>query len=214
MGELLILRNSASRVVAVREKVSMGRHREFDPQQVLGVAMQVFWERGYADTSMRDVMEAAGVAHAGMYAEFGSKRELYERVLNHYDDRFGRRALGLLEESGSDLDTVKIFFETIGKGIESGLLKNGCLMGNTVVEFGGDSNEVAISRKFFERMEHAFEGALVRAKDKGQLSGGENATELAYYLTSSFYGIMTMVRARVKKVRIKLVLKRVVAAVT
>jgi AcrR family transcriptional regulator len=50
-------------------------------QQLLGVAVRVFAERGYHTTSMNDVAEAAGVTKPVLYQHFASKRELYRELL-------------------------------------------------------------------------------------------------------------------------------------
>ena len=53
----------------------MPRVREFDPDVALEKAIQLFWHKGYAETSMRDLVAHTGVAHAGLYSAFGSKRK-------------------------------------------------------------------------------------------------------------------------------------------
>jgi AcrR family transcriptional regulator len=50
-------------------------------RQLLDVALQVFAERGFHDTSMNDVAEAAGVTKPVLYQHFRSKRELFGELL-------------------------------------------------------------------------------------------------------------------------------------
>jgi AcrR family transcriptional regulator len=50
-------------------------------QQLLGVALQVFGERGFHPASMNEVAEAAGVTKPVLYQHFRSKRDLYREVL-------------------------------------------------------------------------------------------------------------------------------------
>ena len=52
----------------------MARVREFDPKEALAKALDLFWRKGYAETTMRDVVAYTGVAHAGLYSAFGSKQ--------------------------------------------------------------------------------------------------------------------------------------------
>ena len=56
-------------------------------RQLLDVALEVFAENGYHETSMEEVAEAAGVTKPVLYQHFGSKRELYLELL---DDVGGR----------------------------------------------------------------------------------------------------------------------------
>jgi AcrR family transcriptional regulator len=73
-----------------------GRPRTFDPDTVLRKALDLFWERGYEGTSLSDLAEAMGIASASIYACFGSKEELFRKVMALYGTTSGeppRRAL-------------------------------------------------------------------------------------------------------------------------
>jgi AcrR family transcriptional regulator len=64
--------------------MTVGRPREFDPDQVEDAAMKLFWERGFDGVSISDVTAATGVNRRSIYAEFGSKEHLFERALRRY----------------------------------------------------------------------------------------------------------------------------------
>lgn len=49
--------------------------------QLLEVALRVFAERGFHDTSMNDIADAAGVTKPVLYQHFASKRELFTELL-------------------------------------------------------------------------------------------------------------------------------------
>lgn len=73
-----------------------GRPRTFDPDTVLRQALDLFWERGYEGTSLNDLAEAMGIASASIYACFGSKENLFRKVMALYGATSGeppRRAL-------------------------------------------------------------------------------------------------------------------------
>ncbi len=46
--------------------------------------MKLFWERGFEGVSISDVTDATGVNRRGIYAEFGSKEQLFERAKRRY----------------------------------------------------------------------------------------------------------------------------------
>lgn len=76
-----------------------GRPRSFDETDVLDIAKDLFWERGYEATSIKDLTEAMGMTPPSLYAAFGSKEALYGRVLDRYVETFGHRLIeGLFEE--------------------------------------------------------------------------------------------------------------------
>ena len=62
------------------------REREFDRQEALVSAMNLFWRKGYNDTSVQDLVEETGVARSGLYGEFGDKHELFLAALDQYQD--------------------------------------------------------------------------------------------------------------------------------
>jgi AcrR family transcriptional regulator len=73
-----------------------GRPRTFDPDTALRTALDLFWERGYEGTSLNDLAQAMGIASASIYACFGSKEDLFRRVMALYGTTSGappRRAL-------------------------------------------------------------------------------------------------------------------------
>src|SRR4051812_20896747 len=73
-----------------------GRPRTFDPDTALRQALDLFWERGYEGTSLNDLAEAMGIASASIYACFGSKADLFRKVMARYGTTSGeppRRAL-------------------------------------------------------------------------------------------------------------------------
>jgi AcrR family transcriptional regulator len=73
-----------------------GRPRTFDPDTALRQALDVFWERGYEGTSLGDLAQAMGIASASIYACFGSKEDLFRKVMALYGTTSGeppRRAL-------------------------------------------------------------------------------------------------------------------------
>ena len=64
--------------------------KSFDEDAVLGRAMEAFWARGYAGTSMRDLVARMGVGRASIYATYGNKRSLFIKALKRYDSRHRR----------------------------------------------------------------------------------------------------------------------------
>jgi AcrR family transcriptional regulator len=66
----------------------MGRHKEFDVEKTLDKALNVFWKKGFADTSMTDLEEATGLKKPSLYLAFGDKDAVFIASLNRYLDAF------------------------------------------------------------------------------------------------------------------------------
>lgn len=72
----------------------MGRTKLYDRDSVLDAAMLMFWQRGFANTSLQELERVTGVNKSGLYAEFDGKDDLYLSSLRHYIAR--RAGEGLL----------------------------------------------------------------------------------------------------------------------
>ena len=52
--------------------------------RIVGVAMQLFWEKGYASTSIADILKAANANSGSLYHFFPGKQDLLIAVLDMY----------------------------------------------------------------------------------------------------------------------------------
>ena len=59
----------------------MGRPRNFNEDDVIDCAASVFGRLGYTACSIDDLVEATGLQRGSLYKVFGSKRGLFEKVL-------------------------------------------------------------------------------------------------------------------------------------
>ena len=75
-----------------------GRPRTFDPDAALRTALDLFWERGYEGTSLNDLAQAMGIASASIYACFGSKEDLFRKVMALYGRTSGAPPRAALRE--------------------------------------------------------------------------------------------------------------------
>ena len=67
-----------------RRRQTMARPKEFDPETAAQEAMEAFWERGYAATSVNDLLEEMGLNRGSLYGTFGDKKQLFLAALEKY----------------------------------------------------------------------------------------------------------------------------------
>jgi AcrR family transcriptional regulator len=73
--------------------MAIGRPKNFNREEVMEKSIPVFWEHGFADTSLADLETATGVNRSGLYAEFRDKEELFLASLEHYIETSGLKEM-------------------------------------------------------------------------------------------------------------------------
>jgi TetR/AcrR family transcriptional regulator, transcriptional repressor for nem operon len=148
-----------------------GRPRGFDEDQVLDLAMMVFWKRGYEATGLADLEQATGLGRQSLYGAFGDKRALFLRVVERYFAHVLKpHVVDVLDAPGSARANVERIFEQ-WEGIAKTPDFHGCLVGNSVPEFGAKDAEMSdLLRRKLELLEAAFIRALVRAQQAGEVN--------------------------------------------
>jgi AcrR family transcriptional regulator len=63
-----------------------GRPREFDRDQALARAIEVFWSKGYEAASLADLTRAMGINPPSLYAAFGDKENLFIEAVHRYHE--------------------------------------------------------------------------------------------------------------------------------
>ncbi len=166
----------------------MARPREFDPQATLQTAIEVFWEKGYFDGSVDEVVKRSGVAKYGIYGTFGTKRELFLRVLDQYGKDRRHDMLKPIYQPDASLPEIRKFFKEAPKRVmHKDSKRRGCLLCNTGVEIGAEDTEVrSIINGFFAEQADVLEACLARAIENDELSADTNIRRLAKFLTKEF----------------------------
>ncbi|WP_449398631.1 TetR/AcrR family transcriptional regulator [Chryseobacterium wanjuense] len=62
----------------------MARNIEFNEEVAIQKAMEVFWEKGYYATSMRDLTDAMKINSSSLYNTIGDKHQLFLKCIDHY----------------------------------------------------------------------------------------------------------------------------------
>src|SRR3990167_454326 len=78
--------------------------------EILDKTMYVFWERGYFNTSVDDLVVATGFNKSAIYKYFGGKHELFIAMLKRYRDVVTPRLTTPLKETHRGLQAIDNFF--------------------------------------------------------------------------------------------------------
>jgi TetR/AcrR family transcriptional repressor of nem operon len=175
----------------------MARPREFDVDNALERAMQVFWAKGYEAASLEDLCGATGLGRSSLYAAFTDKRQLYIDALRHYQDRAVARVEKALDGSAPIRRQLARFLDDTVASIVSGTGRRGCLIGNAAAEVPHDDPEVAqIVRDGIQKHEDVFAAALQRAQERREIAASKDVRSLARFIVASFHGLRLVGKAR------------------
>jgi len=171
-----------------------GRPRSFDDNQVVNGAKDVFWQQGYAATSMRDLKQTLGVLPGSLYGAFGDKHALFLRALQVYADD-GRGVAASLVADGPVLPRLRELLTDVlsAARIAPG---RGCMLGNTAAEVLPDDDVVGkVIRSAFRELESAIEHALRLSQQAGETREDVDCGAQARLLVALMQGLHVVARA-------------------
>lgn len=174
-----------------------GRPRAYDPEAALKAARDVFWVKGYAATSLDDIVEATGMNRPSLYAAFGDKEAIYLTALKMQGE-------GLVQAvaAATALDIklkafVDLFF---GRCIDSYLAgakgPRGCfLVGTALTESLVREDVGAVVRDAFARVEDLIEQRMRSGKKAGELAKSADTRALAMLMSSTMHELSMLARS-------------------
>lgn len=175
----------------------MARTPGYERSTVVAQAMGVFWERGYARTSISHLTAATGLKPGSLYAAFGSKKGVFLEVLDEYNRDFLRRIRALGRSDESALTALKRLLDDIVDDTLSGRDRRGCLSVNALLELARHEPDIA------ERIEahnasvrRAFADVIERGRREGEISAGRDPESTAAFLVNNIWGMRIMCRGR------------------
>lgn len=137
-----------------------GRPRAFSHDDALRAAVSLFWEHGYAATSLDDLLAAMNIARSSFYATWGSKHAVLMAALRLYTDELHARALAASESTGDARRALAAVMDVLSCSERPA---HGCLFVNTVTELAATDDAVrALAQEHMARIDRLV-AALLRA---------------------------------------------------
>ena len=175
--------------------IFMARPREFEIDEALDAAMELFWEKGYETTSVADLTERLGIGRASLYAAFGDKHELYLRALDRYVKTRDPDPVELLSRPGPVLPAVRALIRAYAEESAADAKRRGCMIVNAATErLPGDA---AVGRRVeaaWNALETALVSALLRARAHGELAPDRDPRALARFILVLLQGMRVVAK--------------------
>ncbi|MDF2153378.1 TetR/AcrR family transcriptional regulator [Vibrio sp. CAU 1672] len=172
----------------------MARKPNFDREEKLLLAMELFWRKGFARTSISDLTEELNINRFSLYNTYGDKQQLYYEALDTYLKKVSLPSLIPLEQEGASLGEVEAFLNAFAnKQIQN---THGCFIQNALVEHAGDDTDVLRKGHFlFNHLLETIGDALANAQQQGLVTTRLSSMDLAKLILSQIQGMRMLGKA-------------------
>ena len=166
--------------------------RQFDEQEVIAIALDVFWRKGLHDATMQDLAAATGVQRGSLYNAYGDKEAIFLRAFDKYAGQFLETASNALAQ-GHAAARLQNFLDLIIVNMTSGSPPRGCLTTRTALDAAISSK--AVRRRvqgLLSRLEQLISTAISSAPNRLL---AVDANRLARVVVTFTRGLAVMERA-------------------
>lgn len=182
----------------------MPRIKLFDENEVLTKAMNLFWKKGYAATSIQDLVSHLGINRASIYATYGDKEQLFKKSFQYYTKKNIEALTNFLESRPNIKEGFKELFDnSIAESIKD-KDKKGCFVVNTTTELIPNNNSFTVA---IENNKHLFEQIfyqyLKKGKENGQLTTTQDLKALAALLFILYNGLKVVSKIQSNEYELK-----------
>lgn len=189
-----------------RGKKKIARTKAFDREKALIQAMRLFWRKGYAATSVEDLITTLHLSRSSLYDTFGDKRTLFLEALKLYSERVLGATARTLDEAPSPITGIqKVFDDLIASaGSETGAL--GCFMVNSVAELVPYDPEVTeIAAAYGASLQGLLTTVLKAARSQNLVTKKQTPEQFSAYLFNMIQGIRVLIKSGATREQVQVI---------
>lgn len=171
----------------------MARPREFDPDVAMEKAMALFWDVGYEEASLAELLSAMEITKGSFYKAFQDKQSVYLAALDRYNDHVISGTVAFLGDptAGAGRERILGLFKKVADEVQANGDRLGCFLCNAMIDRAAGGGE---AEKKLQAMTHRLEGGFRRALvDDGFDDADARAS--ARGLLSAYFGLRVLGRA-------------------
>ena len=165
--------------------------RQFDREEALATAMELFWRHGYEATSMAMLLKAMGLTAPSLYAAFGNKEKLFAEAVEHYARNFGSKVIAPLSAPISAREAMEQVLLIAASRTDAAKTPPGCFISFGAVNSADHkSAPVTLLRSMRAAMARRLRDRFQKAVETGELPSSVDTARLARFYYAVFGGIM------------------------
>ena len=171
----------------------MSKQAKFNRDDVIKKAKDLYWEKGYHATSMRNLQDVVDMRPGSIYAAFGSKENLFNEALNCYAQESTEYIASCVSQEKTALDGLKYFLRSITTCNKSTTPSGMCMIVKSIAELTQNDHPDLLSNatQILGRIEELFSKIFQQAINNGEISATKNPAELARYFQIQLIGLRT-----------------------
>lgn len=174
----------------------MARPKEFEEVDVLEKAMYLFWQKGYYQASIQDLVDTMGINRASLYGAFADKHNLYMKALERYRQQDVSEILLLFNRNLPAKQFFEALFDNVIVGLTDDPNRKGCFITNATLEMLPDDQEVqALVSTNISFLQEIFIEILNNSLEVNELNNKILPVETANFLISQIYGLRMIGKA-------------------
>ena len=168
----------------------MARTKDFDEDEVLKKAVNLFWLKGYNATSMQDLVDGLGISRSSLYDTYGDKHTLFIKALETYQRENSGPICNIVNSDLPAKEAVRKLLAMIIGELVSDQNHKGCFMVNAEVEVAPHDPEVSkLICANDQQIEDALYLLIKKGQEKGEVKSTEDARALARFTFNTVKGI-------------------------
>ena len=165
----------------------MPRKPQYDKDDLINRARDLFWARGWAGTSLKDLEAELKLKPGSFYAAFGSKDALFELALERYASD-GKVRLNTLADAQGALGALKTYPRFVIDNPDAPA--KACMMTKTLLELQAQNHPLAdVANENLRHMEQVFAELFKRAQEAGDIGPSYDPAILARRYQSDLLGL-------------------------
>ena len=166
-------------------------------EEVLDKAMYLFWEKGYFNTSIDELIDSTGFNRRAIYHYFGGKRDLFLAMLKRYRQEVTPIFTAPLRNKTNGLSAIEDFFDQF-TNLNQSTMPGGCFLIATAADIPSHDIEIAgFIQEFVNELSYLFTNCLASAAENTQLGTLTDIKVIADFLVVNVFGLMALHRAGV-----------------
>lgn len=166
--------------------------------EVLDKTMQLFWQKGYFNVSIEDILQTTGFNRSAIYNHFGNKNGLFVAMLKRYREQITPKLTLSLQDSQRGLKAIEDFLVQFARMHSEDKLHHGCFLIATASDIPSHNQEIIDSiHEFTDYLNKLFCDIFDTMKNKHNMNESIDSRSLGDFMVANVFGLLSLCRMHV-----------------